>query len=58
MDDNKLLHKNTEVILYIINEVKRHFEEINVVRVNKHTFLGVNIDINYNTIEVNAVEQL
>ena len=58
VEDNKLLHKNTEVILDIINEVKKHFGEIYVVRGNNHILLEMNIDIEDNTIQVYMVEQL
>ena len=58
MDDNKLLHRNIEVILDIMNEVKKHFGELSVVRGDKHTFLVMNIEINDNTIQVNMVKQL
>ena len=56
--EKKLLHKNPEVISNIINEVKKHFVEISVVRGNKHNFLGVNIEIKYSTIQVDMVKQL
>ena len=42
----------------IINEVKKHFEELSVVRDNRHTLLGVNIEIKDKTIQDNLVEQL
>ena len=58
MDDNKLLHKNPEVVSDILNEVKKKFGEISVVREGKHIFLGVNIEINYNTIQVDMVKNL
>ena len=45
VDDNKLSHKNTEMVSDIINEVKKHFGEMSVVRGNKHNLLGVNIEI-------------
>ena len=38
MDDNKLLHTNPEVISYIINEVKKIYGKLSVVRGKKHTF--------------------
>ena len=41
--DNKLSHKNPEVVSDIINEVNKHFVELSVVRGNKHTLLGINI---------------
>ena len=58
MDDKKLSHKNPEVISYIINEVKKHFGDLSIVRRNKHTFLGTNIEIKDSTIKVDMVEQL
>ena len=56
--DNKLSHKNSEVISYIKNEGKKHFGELTVVRGNKHAFLVINIQIKDNTIQVDMVEQL
>ena len=38
--------------------MKKHFGDIYVVRGNNHTFLGVNIYINENTIQVDMVKQL
>ena len=58
MDDNKLLNKNPEVILYIINEVRIVFGEISIVRGKKHALLRFNIEINYRTIQVNMVKNL
>ena len=58
VDNNKLLHKNPEVISDIINEVKKHFGELSVVRGVDNNFLGINIEIKDNTIQVNLVEQL
>ena len=55
VDDNKLLHTNPEVISYIINEVKKHFGDLSIVRGNNHTFLGINIEIKYITIQVDMV---
>ena len=58
MDDNKLSHKNTEMVSDIINEVKKHFGEMSVVRGNKHNLLGVNIEIKESTIQVDMVKHL
>ena len=58
MDDNKLSNKNPEVISDIINEVKKHFEDIFFVTGNKHTFLVINIEINHSTIQFDMVKQL
>ena len=58
VDDNKLLHKNTEVILDIINGMKKYVRELSIVIVNKHTFLGINIEIQDSTIQFSIVENL
>ena len=58
VDDNKLSYKNPEVISDIINEEKKHFGEVSVVRGKNHTFLGTNIEIQDITIKVDMVEQL
>ena len=42
----------------IINEAKKHFGEISIVRGNKHNLLGTNIEIKDITIQVYMVEQL
>ena len=55
MNDNKLSNKNPEVISDIINEVKKHFGDIYDVRGNKHTLLGINIDIKYNTLKFHMI---
>ena len=58
MEDNKVLHKNTEVISYIINEAKNHFGEISVVIGNKHTLLGMYIEIKDSNIKVYMVKNM
>ena len=58
MDDNNLLDKNTAMIFYIINEMKKHVGELSVVRGNMHNFLKMNIEIKYNTLQVYIVKQL
>ena len=55
VDDNTLLHKNPEVISDIINEVKKSFGELSVVKGNNHTFLGMNIEIKYIMTQVDMV---
>ena len=57
-EDNKLLHKNTDMISGIINEVRKNSGELSVGRGNKHAFLGNNIYIKYSTIPVDVVKQL
>ena len=58
MDNNKLSHKNPEGILDIINEVEKYFGELYDVRCNKHSFLGMNIEIKDSMIQVGMVKQL
>ena len=58
MDDSKLSHKNPEMISYIINELKKIFGELYVVRGNKHTFLGMNIEVKYSKIQVDMEKKL
>ena len=43
VDENKLLHKNTEMIFYIIYDVKKRVGELSAVRVTKHAFLRINV---------------
>ena len=42
----------------IINEVKKHFGEMSIVRGNKHAFLETNIAIKDSTVQVDMVKQL
>ena len=56
VDDNKLSHKNPELISDIMNEAKIHFGGLSGVRGNKHNLLGMNIDIMDRTIQVYMVK--
>ena len=58
VDNNKLLHKNTEVVSDIINESKFFIGELCVVRGNKHNLFGMYIDIKESKIQVGMVDQL
>ena len=58
MDYNKLSHQKPAVIPDTINKVKKVFGDISVVRRNKLAFLGMNIDIKDNIIQVDMLEQL
>ena len=58
VDYNKLWHKKTAVISYIINKIKKNYGDLSVVRGNKHNLLGMNIYIKDNIIQVDMVEQL
>ena len=56
--DNKLSPKTPAVISDIINKVKNIFGYLSVVRGNNNIFLGVNIEIKDNIIQVDMVKQL
>ena len=45
VDDNKVSHKDPQVVTKVINLMKKHFGELKVVRGNKDSFLGMNIEI-------------
>ena len=57
-DENNLSHENPAVISDTINKVNRNLGDLSVVRGNKHTFLGTNIDIKDNIIHVDMVKHL
>ena len=58
VDYNKLRHKNPEVISDIINDAKKVFGELSIVRGNKNTFLVISIDIKDITTQVDMVKQM
>ena len=58
MYDNNLSHKNPAVISDTINKLKKHFGDLSIVRGNQHTFLGINIEIKENIIQVDKVKHL
>ena len=58
MDYNKLLHKNPWVITDIMNEARKCFGDISIVRGNRHNFLGMSIEIKENVIQFDTVEHL
>ena len=45
MDNNIVSHMEARVVEDLINDLKKHFGELVVTRGNKHTFLGMNINI-------------
>ena len=45
IDDNKVSHKDPKVVSKVRQNLKEHFGDLKVVRGNKHTFLGMNIEI-------------
>ena len=51
-------HKNPAVISDIINKWKKHIGYLSIVRGNRHTLLGMNINIKLSIIQVDTIEQL
>ena len=59
MDDNKVSHKDPEVVSNVIKLMKEPFGDLAVTRGNKHRFLGMNITLNKNkSIEIETKELL
>ena len=58
VDYNKLSHKKTAVISYIINKIKKNYGDLSVVRGNKHNLLRRNIEMKDNKIQIDMVKQL
>ena len=45
VDDDKLSHMVVEEVEKLVNDLKNRFGELVVTRRNKHTFLGMNVNI-------------
>ena len=45
VDDNKISHKNPEVVKNVISELETHFGKLTVESGNKFNFLGMDINI-------------
>jgi hypothetical protein len=60
VDDNKLSHKDPEVVTMILNEIKKHFGELVISRGNKHDLLGMHVEMNRSnkTVEIEMKDQL
>jgi len=58
VDDNKLSHVDPKVKTQIINDIKKHFGKFVVIRVKKHCFLGMNIEINDRKLQMDMTEQI
>ena len=59
VDDNKVSHEDPGVVSKVIQNLKEHFGDLKVVRGNKHTFLGMNIEIlGDKKIQIDMREQL
>jgi hypothetical protein len=60
VDDNKLSHKDPEVVSMILDEIKKHFGELVISRGNKHDLLGMHMEMNRSnrTVEIEMKDQL
>jgi hypothetical protein len=60
VDENKLSHRDPEVVTMILEEVKKHFGELVISRGNKHNLLGMHVEMNRNnkTVEIEMKDQL
>ena len=58
VDYNKLSHKKPAVISDIIKKMRKTIGDLSVMRGNKKTFLGMEIEIKDNIIQYDMVEQL
>jgi hypothetical protein len=60
VDDNKLSHKDPEVVTMILDEIKKHFGELVISRGNKHDLLGMHVEMNRKnkTVEIQMKDQL
>ena len=45
VDDNKISHKNPEVVKKVISELENHFGKLTVESGNKFNFLGMDVNI-------------
>ena len=48
VDDNKISHKDPNVVTEVIEELEKHFGKMKVSRGREHTFLGMKIKFNEN----------
>ena len=45
VDDNKISHKEPDVVTEVLNQIRSHFGELVISRGTKHDFLGININL-------------
>ena len=58
-DDNKVSHKDADVVTGVIELTKHHFGDLTITTGNKHRFLGVNITMHpKKNIEIEMKDQL
>ena len=58
VDDNKVSHKDPQVVTDVLNIISEHFGELSISRGNKHDFLGMNIELRDQKVFVDMQEQV
>ena len=58
VDDNKISHKDPQVVTDVLNAISQHFGDLSISRGNKHDFLGMNIEIKDRQVHINMQEQV
>ena len=59
VDDNKISHADEKVVTKIIRELEKHFGSFAVARGNRHSYLGMNIEIrNDRKVAVGMIEEI
>ena len=58
VDDNKISHRNSEVVTQVICEIEAYFGKLKVNRGNEHDYLGMNIVFKDKKVEVEMKKQI
>ena len=58
VDDNKISHRDPEVVSQVIREIETYFGKLKVNRGNKHDYLGMNIVFKDGKVEVEMKDQI
>ena len=59
VDDNKISHEDPEVVDVVIEIIRTRFKDVTVKRGNKHTFVGIDFEINMDgTVSLDMVDYL
>ena len=58
VDDNKISHKDPNVVTQVIQEIEAYFGKLKVNRGNKHDYLGMNITFRDKKVEIEMKSQI
>ena len=58
VDDNKISHKDPQVVTQVIYSISEHFRDLTVSRGNTHDFLGMNITIENQQVHIEMKDQI